>query len=466
VGKSRKLRKSRKGGAAIAAGSYGCVFKPALLCKDSTIRIDGVSKLMTDIEATKEINSVSSTIINIIKTIPDNINYFIPNSQQEFTKCEVGNLSKDDLENLRICGNFKTGVMSGSLKNPPFENNPSVWIERHKDKLAIIQQADGGSEFTNTIKNLTPDNFIRRFSVINSKLVSLIKYGIIVMNKKGLFHLDIKPANMVYKVIGPFPDNSDPPLLRLIDWGFAISTNNKLFSIIQEQLVTHTTMMNVPFSSILFDRDVAIFIEDLKYNGDSNKIIAEKIFYIYYDVGGHIDHILNDIKRIYKFKDINEATTIWINYIEAILDIYTINSQTTARKYFNEIYKHNVDIYGVLLTYIDIIKRNTIHNSDIEDKMILFIKKYMYSPEFAIKAYNIEELVNDMNSIAPVAPVTPVPLAQVTPLPIAQVTPLPIAPLQVGELSRMSKKCCAELAIIKKQQNISRQAQVTPLPIE
>jgi len=432
VQKGRKPLKI-KGGKAIAAGTYGCVFKPALLCKNSFFRKNGISKLMTNDEAIKELDSVSSYIIDIIKTIPNNINYFIPNSQEEFTKCDVGYLTNADLQNLNICKNFHI----------PISDDPAEWLNKHKNKLAIIQQADGGSEFTNTINSLTSDNFITIFSVITSKLVSLIKYGIKVMNEKGLFHLDIKPTNMVYKVIKPFPSNSDPPLLRLIDWGFAISINNISFDKIQEQLLTNTTMLNVPFSSILFNKRIIQFIQDLVKKKHNNNVIAGEIYQIFYNQAvkykiGHLYYILANIQTIYAVPSLactnralcaervmgdgaGEAIKIWKDYIKIILDTYIENDIFNAEKYFNEVYRHNVDIYGVLLTYIDIIKKNILPIRNIEDKMILFIKRYMYSPEFAIKAYNIEELVNDMQSLLSTEPASPQIVAPI-------VAPPPVAP--------------------------------------
>ena len=72
------MPRGQKAGQAIAAGGYGCVFKPPLKCKDPSVYYDptGVSKLMMVEDANDEMNEVRR-IQPIVNSIPNNENYFL-----------------------------------------------------------------------------------------------------------------------------------------------------------------------------------------------------------------------------------------------------------------------------------------------------------------------------------------------------------------------------------------------------
>jgi len=375
-------KKQKKGGEALGAGSYGCVFRPTLKCKNSSKKFSGVSKLLVIEEARKEMIIIEN-VMPIIKKIPNNKKYFIPNSEELFINCPVGELTQKDLKNSEKCTNFN----QQSYLTPG-------WINTNKNKLSIIQQSDGGEDFFKVITNLNLENFINEFSIITNKMIELIEYGIKPMHEKGLIHLDMKPPNLVYKV-----EKSDS-FLRIIDWGFAIPTNNLPFNKILDTMISWTMMYNVPFSSILFDNKLIQYMNELIRGGMSNEKIAEviynKISKIPEPDGGHHEHIKKDINILYKSDE--NIQNLFINYIKTILNKYKINNKFNAEKYFNEVYKENADIYGLLTTYIDIIKYIDI-DKDISRKIKLFIKKYLYSNEFATTAYNIKELCDDMRDI-------------------------------------------------------------------
>ena len=59
--KTRKITSKKEtplAGEAIAAGGFGCVFKPAIRCKNSTTRKDGVSKLLLNKDANDEMSEI------------------------------------------------------------------------------------------------------------------------------------------------------------------------------------------------------------------------------------------------------------------------------------------------------------------------------------------------------------------------------------------------------------------------
>ena len=54
----RSGKRSKKGGEVIASGGFGCIFKPALKCKDSKKRKDGVSKMSIKKYSSQEMTEI------------------------------------------------------------------------------------------------------------------------------------------------------------------------------------------------------------------------------------------------------------------------------------------------------------------------------------------------------------------------------------------------------------------------
>lgn len=50
----RKSHRRQRGGAMIGKGGYGCVWRPSLRCKNETKRRPGISKLLRNVDAEKE----------------------------------------------------------------------------------------------------------------------------------------------------------------------------------------------------------------------------------------------------------------------------------------------------------------------------------------------------------------------------------------------------------------------------
>ena len=68
---------SKKGGEAIAAGSYGCVFRPPLRCNTGEEpNRTHISKLMYNNETVIKEKEEMDKVKEIIKTIPNNEKYF------------------------------------------------------------------------------------------------------------------------------------------------------------------------------------------------------------------------------------------------------------------------------------------------------------------------------------------------------------------------------------------------------
>ena len=375
------IMRSKKAGKAIAAGTYGCVFKPPIKCADGRKGYEkGVSKLLTNKNAEEEMEVINN-VMPILSEIPKNERYFIPNSEMPFYDCKIGDFSEEDLNNSNVCRNLEYIKNLSSREIQKAKN----FIRDNKKDFTIIQQADGGLELAKYIekidKSLITDNFLQK---LNENICDLIKNGVVKMNEKGLLHLDLKPENMVI--------DEELPLIRIIDWGFAKYVNNyKNVKDLERNLLAWTIMFNVPPSSILFDKAVINFI-NTNYNGNNLNDIINKIYSVHYN-DGHHDFLFSFINKLGK----NEGYT-WAQFLVSVIKKYTKDSKFDAFKYFEEVYKHNVDIYSVLLIYVYFIDKNKIPEKYLNGlKDICY--RYMYSPEIAVTKIDVNKLTEELTNL-------------------------------------------------------------------
>ena len=106
--------RSKLGGEAIAAGGFGCVFKPALKCKGKP-RGSGVSKLLITRYAESEIRELNRVAV-ILKKIPNYENYFVG---VDATMCDLDPLVATDKVNFdKKCTNLtKRGINESNVNS-------------------------------------------------------------------------------------------------------------------------------------------------------------------------------------------------------------------------------------------------------------------------------------------------------------------------------------------------------------
>ena len=403
--------RSSRGGKAIAAGGFGCVFKPALKCTDRE-RTTGISKLMYSRYATEEMEEVGR-LRPIILTIPNYEKYFIIH---DIDICDPAPLTASDLKNMKICNNFKNHSPKLVIKDN---------INRVLDELKIINIPYGGEDLYKWMSVLrkrgSEDDKATLLAILNKKMMGLINYAIVPMNKKKLFHLDLKAQNILV---------DDELNLRIIDWGLsAVQTGTQNPNIVMNR----PFQFNVPFSNTLFsphmqswlDDEFAAILPTVQHNSVlTQDIYREKLKIIAYNFIGHIRaergnghfSVITDLMGVYVrnhylFGVTNEefydalTKNIIADYLATIFDKYIINGQFQQENYFNEVYKHNVDIWGALSVYIDVLIETSTsnipdkHGQQIQEQIQIIIIKYLYSSTFAAKKIPIAELLHDMNDI-------------------------------------------------------------------
>ena len=400
--KSRKTKKSNKrknGGSVLASGGFGCVFSPALLCKGEQHRKPKtVSKLMITKYANEEYQYINK-IRSKLKTIPNYKDYFLV---EDIEMCAPDKLSQNDLSNFeKKC--------SALPKNDITAEN----INESLDNLTILNMPNGGDEVDNYIFN--EEGSDDKLSILNTKLVGLLKNGIIPMNNKNIYHNDIKDSNILIDSL----TNT-----RLIDWGFCTNYSTT-DTAIPKSLINRPLQFNVPFSIILFgDFFNEKYTAYIKNGGKSDKASLKPFVVSYlkawlkirpghYKVINDIMFMLfsNDLKMNpkLKWKAVEQRYTIpyIVNYIVDILvnhSHFKSDGTFDYKPYLDKVYIHIVDIWGVLSVYFSIIE--LLHNNYSElskTEILLFnhikqiIIDYLYNPRN--KPIDSKELIHELEKL-------------------------------------------------------------------
>lgn len=416
--KYKSKSRSKLGGAAIAAGGYGCVFKPALKCKGSASRTGGVTKVLLNRYAADEINEISN-VKRIIQNIPNYNDYFLG---LDATDCELDTLLTDD----------KVGFDS-KCNNLTRQGITSANVNMNLDKIKGINLPYGGLEFQKFFMNkkLTPDTFVN----VNNALIKLLKNGLSPMNKLKLFHFDLKGPNILI---------SDDYKARIIDWGLS---GSQRANEVPNGIRTRPFMYNAPFSVCVFDPTFKTYVKQ-KIGGvissigsisSLNEIRSDiKIYminwlYTFMNKGGrgHYDYLNSvfnnllfieyqnfplkinmklssgELPNLISYSFINEF--IADELTEIVIQYTTLDGVFNDEKYFNNAFKHNVDIWGLLTCYTDdlvrILLTGTSNNlsKNNSNELLYNIRqianKYVFNGKQLIHPISVDMLARDLKEL-------------------------------------------------------------------
>ena len=390
--KKRDNRKNVVGGKAITSGGFGCLFNPALKCKN-TLNYDHlerkmVTKLMTKKNAMFEYKQITA-FKSILENIPNYEQYFLVDG---FNICEPDELTKEDLTDFdEKCSALKKKKITA--KN----------INENLSKILAINMPDGGQDIDDYISSIKEKSkLIPLYQELNTALIGLLVNGIEPMNRLKLYHCDIKGSNILVKK-NIEDTNTDTDLdTRLIDWGLSVYRKNVNINHIPDNLNRRPFQFNVPFSIILFNKK---FIE--KYNLFLKKHSTVDFFairefvinYVFYwnkiRGAGHLKTINSIMKHLTydkfpsienkKIKDhvIEYDFTYYyiVEYISKILLKYTKNGNLNLMDYFNNVFLKNIDIWGLTIIYMDFLDSlHEIYDEDgeIGENQLKFIEKIKY----------------------------------------------------------------------------------------
>lgn len=422
---------NKQGGKVLASGGFGCVFMPALKCVDSKKRDkDKISKLMTNKHA-KEEYDYTQNINNKLNKIPNYEKYFLIDG---FTLCKPSKLTQDDLKNYRECNSFKKENIT--VKN----------INKSLDKLLAINMPYGGTTVEQfIITNKKYEGFIK----LNNKLLELLQNGILKMNKKHIYHSDIKASNIL---ILTHANKDNNQIVRLIDWNLAVEyipfKNNEF----PKNWKNRPLQFNVPFSIILFtDLFVDSYSKFLKkkenkqlltMNDSKREILSlfvkNYIFLWMQERGsGHYKYINKVMYMLFKY-DVLESNTYKIsektkdnsddsendthmkeyiennytmpciiNFLVEILMHFTkmkTDGSLDMRYYLDNNFIKTIDIWGFIISYLPLYELLFENYYDLTSNQYNLFKNlkyiflnYLYEPH--IKPIKIENLENDLKEL-------------------------------------------------------------------
>jgi hypothetical protein len=384
--------KGVKGGEVIASGGFGCVFSPALLCKNSKTRKQNyISKLMKTKYAMQEYNEIMD-LQSILNKIPHYTNYFMVNN---ITICQPAKITQTDLKH------YKQNCSALPKDDITVQN-----INNSIDKLMTVNIPYGGIPIDDYIYN--KKNYTNLVS-LNKSLIQLLLKGIIPMNKLHVFHNDIKDSNILVDVANHNSINT-----RLIDWGLSthyIPFKNSPFPI---QWKNRPFQYNVPFSIILFSD---YFVDKYTTYLTTNKNPTHTELFDFVDK--YIDYWLDKrgqghykliIKIIHKLTDTKtETNDIIIHYIVTILLSFTKNTNANVnknlREYLDTVFIHNVDKWGLLSSYYPLLcllndnykKLSTtqMQTHDLLKSMFIFL----YSTPKLLEIHTITDYLYKLNDL-------------------------------------------------------------------
>ena len=375
VKKCKTGKIGKTGGKARTSGGFGCLFKPALKCKNTLnydkIKGNGkseklVTKLMTTDHARDEYKQITE-FKDILINIPNYQNYFLVNG---FSICEPAELTKEDLEDFDDnCDALKKKKITAAN------------INQNLDKILALNMPDGGLDVDDYVFDITDPKKIRTaYTELNNSLVDLLVNGIEPMNQVNLYHCDVKGSNILVQNendkenLSLIPETNNTLITRLIDWGLSIYKKDKSSNAgIPDKLDRRPFQFNVPFSVILFNKKFQekydrFLKKHLKVDYyEIREFVINYIFYWNKERGpGH----LKTINSIVKHLSYNELTAIEnkkvkdhiieyeftyyyiVEYLSKILFKYTTNGKLNLLEYFNRIFLKNIDVWGLTMIYM------------------------------------------------------------------------------------------------------------------
>jgi hypothetical protein len=400
--KTKKNKIKKLGGRAIESGGYGCVFKPALKCKDEEREPNQISKLMLKRNAKTEYDDIVK-FLPYLKKIPDYEKYFLV---YDITTCKPGRLDEEDLEGFdEKCSSLTKRKIKKDTVNE----------EENLRTLSIVNMPYGGVDVGRVIEQVFSKDRIdyAKLVELNNKLLELLKNGILPMNQKQhIYHCDLKDSNIIV---------DQEMNTRLIDWGLSCKYDDE--STVPDILKRRPFQYNVPFSNVLFNNMFEDSYKEFLTKNNAPTYFETREFVVNYvfkwidERGpGHLKSINSIIKFLFEndisnideeFKDqlIEFSYTFHFifDYITKILMKFTRNGEFDKISYL-KILLNNIDVWGFTISYISIVEmfhgRGNI--SGVQQEIIDRIKSaIVLLYESSDHEINTEKLINILEGLNP-----------------------------------------------------------------
>jgi serine/threonine protein kinase len=398
----KNTKRNKLGGEALTSGGFGCIFKPALKCKNSKKRTNGVSKMSIEKYGNEEISEIKK-IKDRLKSIKNYQKYYL----LETDLCIPDKLTEDDLKN------FDEKCYALTRFNVNSKN-----VNSKLSNLTILNMPDAGVDLKEWLmeeKEITKEKIF----ILNKVIIELLKNAVRPMNEKGVIHNDLKDSNIMI---------NNHLEARIIDWGLSGVVINKK---IPKEILNRPLQYNTPFSSMIISNDFKlnydIFLQRVKdgiilFNGTNvrNYVINEYLiklarYYGYYDDNVALFNLifspsisdetyLSEVKR----NDLIEYGYYLYylsNYITDILMKFTNDKyEFDLDGYFLQCYLYNSDVFGLMTTYYTFfnLKLENIKLSEEMKKIFLnrvrsMLVETIYSN--GAEKYDINKIISYINEL-------------------------------------------------------------------
>ena len=394
-----KTPKNKKGGAAIAAGGFGCVFNPPLQCSNGNI-VDGtyVSKLMANKYAKDEILEIDKVKRVIAPLRPETRKYFL--IDDSFV-CKPLNMTKYDLIGFNAKCQGAIGIRSEDINNPV-----------NKKKISILQMKNGGGTVHDYIMSLLSSINIAAFHIkfveLNNLMIGLLENGIVPLNQVDYNHFDIKSDNILINA------TTNPPELSIIDWGLSAENTKKKVSKTASPMV-----YNLPYSLILLGPNAPAYIKTM-YNqfkiANPNNTVQDRLTVANEVAKGIVNaaittsHYQAIAELIVQSQSEDEIKRVIREYVAVVLFEH-VNFKTGAfnsLKYSNDVFSKNADVWGFLSIYtylryvverLIVVDARFAELSKLDEGITDIIREYLIGYKYATKPIDIEELIHKLRNL-------------------------------------------------------------------
>lgn len=287
----------------------------------------------------------------------------------------------------------KVTVIKLNIKGQLFDKKKEIFTKFNIDnKLELEELMQGELDVNIKVKNISlkdkkhaPLDLVM-FNNINNSLIALLENGIKVLNDNNIYHCDIKARNLTFNL----NDNK----IRLIDWGLAyidklenkrpLNTTNKYDKFTMGGILYY----GLVFGNFVLDEDLEkIDLQDCRESIDYNFLysLTQFVGTYYKDYRVNLDDVI--IKYLKRIKDWTTTTSVDDKNVE----------------YFRKYILKNSDIYAILLVYITIFQYLPIQEGSwgykVRTNIVKLILKYILNDDYAVKQYNIKEIITDLKNI-------------------------------------------------------------------
>jgi serine/threonine protein kinase len=330
----------------VGQGSYGCVYKPGILCEGETeLKKNEVSKLITNIEAQKELEQ--NKLFDRID--PDHLMHLRTN---------------------KVC-KFKKSL------NPALELDRCKVYEYEDKKdhhFSVIKLEDGGINLNNFLdnkKNISNENLLLGLSNF-----AFLFVGLNIMINNGVIHSDIKLDNVII----------NPKTLRLYYIDFGLSQELKNF-----------TYHDIYFNYYpVFSPESIIFAFDHKtasqYDLQGYSKMIDKFLYDY----------KNYLKRIYDYysETVETTTPIFMKYVK-YLYYKNENYEKIKKEFFEkaDIFALGQVFHKFFINYDYNYKKNPVQKLNISKKNMSELKSICKFLTLLMIRLDFEERINSEETI-------------------------------------------------------------------